>query len=80
VTASECGDKTNILISKMQRTRQEKTANTASHVGPPVVIIGAGYAGLTCASMLQKKGVDVLVVEAQNYVGYSDKFGFFNIF
>ena len=52
----------------MQRTRQEKTV-LPSHFGPPVVIIGAGYAGLTCASLLQKKGVDVLVVEAQNYVG-----------
>ena len=35
----------------------------------PIVIIGAGLAGLCCARHLIRKGLDVLVLEAQDGVG-----------
>ncbi len=35
----------------------------------PIVIIGAGMAGLTCANYLQQRGRDVLVLDAQNVPG-----------
>ncbi len=35
----------------------------------PVVIVGAGLAGLSCARQLLQSGVDVLVLEAQDDVG-----------
>lgn len=35
----------------------------------PVVVIGAGLAGLACATTLHARGVDVLVVEASDGVG-----------
>jgi len=34
-----------------------------------VIVVGAGFAGLTAASMLQKAGKKVLVMEAHDYVG-----------
>lgn len=37
----------------------------------PVVVVGAGLAGLSAASQLRKAGVNVVVVEAQDYVGYA---------
>jgi len=37
--------------------------------GKPVIIVGAGVAGLTCASILHRAGVPVLVLEASDGVG-----------
>ncbi|NNE99233.1 MAG: NAD(P)/FAD-dependent oxidoreductase, partial [Pyrinomonadaceae bacterium] len=34
-----------------------------------IVIIGAGIAGLTCAYYLKKKGLDFLLIEAEDSVG-----------
>jgi len=36
---------------------------------PRVVVIGAGFAGLSCAYQLQRAGADVQVLEARNRVG-----------
>lgn len=36
----------------------------------PVVVVGAGLAGLCAAAQLRKTGVNVVVVEAQDYFGY----------
>jgi monoamine oxidase len=36
---------------------------------PKVVIIGAGFSGLAAAYALQKRGIDVVVLEARNRVG-----------
>ncbi|MEO6873819.1 MAG: NAD(P)/FAD-dependent oxidoreductase, partial [Opitutaceae bacterium] len=38
-------------------------------VNPPIVIVGAGLAGLTCARMLEDAGRRVLVLEASDGVG-----------
>ena len=35
----------------------------------PVVVVGAGLAGLTCARRLQRSGVDVVVLEAATHIG-----------
>jgi phytoene dehydrogenase-like protein len=35
----------------------------------PVVIVGAGLAGLACASTLTKQGVDTIIIEASDRVG-----------
>ena len=34
-----------------------------------IVVVGAGFAGLTVASILQRKGVSVVVLEARDRVG-----------
>ena len=34
-----------------------------------VIVIGAGHNGLTCASYMAKAGVDVLVLEKNEYIG-----------
>ncbi len=52
----------------MQRIRQEKSG-TSPATSLPVVVVGAGASGLLCAQILKRNGVDVIVVEAQNYVG-----------
>jgi monoamine oxidase len=36
---------------------------------PDVIVVGAGYAGLTAATLLQDAGLDVLVLEARSRVG-----------
>jgi len=36
---------------------------------PTVIILGAGFAGLSAARALEKRGVDVIVLEARNRVG-----------
>ena len=38
-------------------------------VGPPVVVVGAGIAGLTCAYRLREAGVAVQLYEAQERIG-----------
>ncbi len=37
--------------------------------GKKVIVIGAGIAGLAAAKRLQKQGAEVLVLEAENYIG-----------
>src|SRR5260221_14100492 len=37
--------------------------------GPRIVVIGAGFAGLTAAYELSRAGADVTVLEARNRVG-----------
>jgi phytoene dehydrogenase-like protein len=39
------------------------------HINPPVIIIGAGLAGLNCAYTLQKAGVNFLLLEQSDGVG-----------
>lgn len=60
----------------MQRLRQEKIGGSSfgSPLSAPIVIIGSGASGLMCASILRKYGLDVIVLEAQNYVGFVSKF------
>lgn len=41
----------------------------AGSVRPRVVIIGAGFGGLSCAYQLSRAGVDVLILEARNRIG-----------
>jgi flavin-dependent dehydrogenase len=57
----------------MQRIRQEKISTDAKGSNLPIVIIGAGAAGLMCAHILRRYGLEVIVVEAQNYFGYVKK-------
>lgn len=38
-------------------------------MSPQIIVIGAGMAGLSCASELVKAGHSVLVVEARNRIG-----------
>lgn len=49
--------------------RAGSARNTPRRDGPPVLIIGAGIAGLTAAYRLRQQGVPVRVIEAQNRVG-----------
>ncbi|MDA3016341.1 MAG: FAD-dependent oxidoreductase, partial [Actinomycetota bacterium] len=35
----------------------------------PVVIVGAGLAGLACATTLVRRGVDAIIIEASDAVG-----------
>lgn len=44
-------------------------ANSGQHRGVPVVVVGAGMAGLTCAVALHEAGQAVQVVEASDEVG-----------
>ena len=37
--------------------------------GPPVIVVGAGLAGLTCARLLSQTGTRVLVLEAADAIG-----------
>ena len=37
--------------------------------GPDVIVVGAGLAGLTCAATLQRRGLDVRLLEAADEVG-----------
>jgi flavin-dependent dehydrogenase len=36
----------------------------------PVIVIGAGIAGVHCAELLKQMGIDVIVVEAAPFIGY----------
>jgi monoamine oxidase len=47
--------------------RQPPAAQGGSR--PRVVVIGAGFAGLSCAYQLNRAGADVQVLEARNRVG-----------
>jgi monoamine oxidase len=47
--------------------RQQSQAQVSSR--PRVLVIGAGFAGLSCAYQLQRAGADVQVLEARNRVG-----------
>ena len=47
--------------------RQQLQAQMTSR--PRVLVIGAGFAGLSCAYQLQRAGADVQVLEARNRVG-----------
>ncbi|MGB1610682.1 MAG: FAD-dependent oxidoreductase, partial [Ilumatobacteraceae bacterium] len=38
-------------------------------MSPPVVVVGAGLAGLSCAVTLHRAGVDTIVIEASDGVG-----------
>jgi monoamine oxidase len=54
-----------------------KSGASSSSAFPPqssinhatVVVIGSGISGMFCAYELRKKGIDVLVVEATNWIG-----------
>lgn len=52
-------------------TSQTAFAKTLAPAKKPqsVIVIGAGFAGLTAAYLLKKQGVDVRVIEARNRVG-----------
>jgi glycine/D-amino acid oxidase-like deaminating enzyme len=43
--------------------------STVASLGAPVVVVGAGLAGLACAVRLHRSGVPVLVLEASDAVG-----------
>lgn len=47
--------------------RQQSQAQVTSR--PRVLVIGAGFAGLSCAYQLQRAGADVQVLESRNRVG-----------
>lgn len=55
----------------MVHSSSERTEEKRIH---DVIVIGAGVAGLHCASLLQKQNIDVLVLEAADYIGYVPKF------
>ncbi|MGB0801189.1 MAG: FAD-dependent oxidoreductase [Ilumatobacteraceae bacterium] len=40
-------------------------------MSPPVVVVGAGLAGLSCAVTLHRAGVDTIVVEKWWFLGSS---------
>src|SRR6266550_1621156 len=64
-------------IRRLSRTGQAAAAGTAAHRDPPVavrvtydvVVIGAGFAGLSAAVRLTKRGAKVLVLEARSRLG-----------
>ena len=47
--------------------RQYSSAQAGSR--PRVVVIGAGFAGLSCAYQLKRPGADMQLLEARNRVG-----------
>ena len=50
--------------------RQPYILSTQSqHMSPQIIVIGAGLAGLSCASELVKAGHSVLVLEARDRIG-----------
>src|SRR6185295_352227 len=53
-----------VLSSRMQRR-----CPMATQTSTQVVIVGAGFAGLTTARELRKRGVDAVVLEARDRVG-----------
>lgn len=48
---------------------QRRPSAAVSRTPPKVVVIGAGFAGLSCAYQLQRAGADVQVLEARNRLG-----------
>jgi monoamine oxidase len=54
-------------VALMLPQRQPASAQAGSR--PRVVVIGAGFAGLSCAYQLKRAGADVQLLEARNRVG-----------
>ncbi|HHX31198.1 MAG TPA: FAD-binding oxidoreductase [Bacteroidales bacterium] len=52
-----------IWQSEIKHYGQEQTGVTSNK---DVVIVGAGITGITCALMLQKKGMNCILIEANN--------------
>ena len=45
-----------------------------SDINLPILIIGAGIAGIACAKKLQEHGKKVIVLEAKSIIGGAHKF------
>ena len=53
----------------MSTTRKAARASQNPHSSPPIVIIGAGVAGLACAADLVQAGHSVKILEARDRIG-----------
>ncbi len=53
----------------MLRGSERRSALVARHSEKPVVIVGAGLAGLACARRLRREGMPILVLEASDGLG-----------
>jgi putative flavoprotein involved in K+ transport len=58
-------------VPRAGRGRRLRRARRSAWVGPPVIVVGAGPAGLAAAAALSRRGIPALVLERSDVVGSS---------